>query len=45
MDAEGVIEPVTSMWKTSTSATKPQGLIDILRASFFHLDELATSEF
>jgi hypothetical protein len=36
---------VTSRWKTSTSATKPRGLVDILRASFFHLDELAMSEF
>jgi hypothetical protein len=44
MDAAG-IEPVTSMWKTSTLATKPRGLVDILRASFFHLNELATSAF
>jgi hypothetical protein len=44
MDA-AEIEPVTSKCKTSTYATKPQGLVDILRASFFHLDELATPEF
>ncbi len=44
MDAAG-IEPVTSRWKTSTCATKPGGLVDILRASFLHLRELATSEF
>jgi hypothetical protein len=44
MDAAG-IEHVTSMWKTSTSATKPRGLDEILIASFFHLNELDTSEF
>ncbi len=44
MDAAG-IEPVTSRWKTITYAIYPHGLVDILRVSFFHLDELATSEF
>jgi hypothetical protein len=44
MEAAG-IEPVTSWGKTSTEATKPRGLVDILKASFFHLAELATSEF
>ncbi len=37
MDAAG-IEPMTSRWKNSTYAIKA-------RASFFHLAELATSEF
>jgi hypothetical protein len=44
MGAAG-IEPVTSRWKTSTLATKARGLVDILRASFFDLNELATSAF
>jgi hypothetical protein len=39
------IEPVTSRWKTSIKATKLRALFYFLKASFFHLDELVTSEF